>query len=330
MKPTNFAMLLSKYLLSYLPAQRGLQDNTIASYEASFTRLITYCTEEKGIPLQKITIEKLTSDFIMEYLNWLETERGNSPSTRNQRLSAIKAFFCFVQKECPRYILNCQQIAQIPGKKCCSQPLSYLSHDEVKEMLAKPAQSSDKGFRDLVIMSLLYDSGARVSELINLSVRDIRLGKYASVKLTGKGNKTREVPLSNGTANWVKAYIVRNHLSEIAQQPEYLFQNTHGSPFTRAGITYILQKYAPANHKKITPHVLRHTKAMHLLQSGVNIYYIRNILGHVDIKTTEIYARADTEMKRKALEKAYPVPVPELEPWQNNRNLMDWLRMLSK
>ncbi len=298
MKTTDFAAFLGKYLLSYLPGQRGMSDHTISSYETAFSQLISYCQEEHGLPVSKITIESLTPELIGGYLSWLEDKRKNSVSTRNQRLSAIKAFFRFVQRENPRYLSHCQQILQISGKKCPSAQLQYLSYDEVKQMLSKPDASSPKGFRDLVILCLLYDTGARVSELLDLTVGDVRLGKYAKVRLTGKGQKTREVPLSSKTADLLK--------------------------------TYILQKYAPDNYKKITPHILRHTKAMHLLQSGINIVYIRDILGHVDLKTTEIYARADTEMKRKALEQAYPTPVPETVSWQSNSKLMNWLKSLSQ
>jgi len=136
----------------------------------------------------------------------------------------------------------------------------------------------------------------------------------------GKGNKSGEVPLSAKTADLLKIYIEKQNLSRPKRRAERLFLNPQGRPFTRAGITYILQKYG---YEKITPHILRHTKAMHLLQSGVNIIYICDILGHIDIKTTEIYAYADTEMKRKALEQAYPTPVPEMGTWQSNRKLMD-------
>ncbi len=330
MKTTDFAAFLGKYLLSYLPGQRGMSDHTISSYETAFSQLISYCQEEHGLPVSKITIESLTPELIGGYLSWLEDKRKNSVSTRNQRLSAIKAFFRFVQRENPRYLSHCQQILQISGKKCPSAQLQYLSYDEVKQMLSKPDASSPKGFRDLVILCLLYDTGARVSELLDLTVGDVRLGKYAKVRLTGKGQKTREVPLSSKTADLLKTYIQQQQLSGVEHYAERLLQNPQGKPFTRAGITYILQKYAPDNYKKITPHILRHTKAMHLLQSGINIVYIRDILGHVDLKTTEIYARADTEMKRKALEQAYPTPVPETVSWQSNSKLMNWLKSLSQ
>ena len=137
------------------------------------------------------------------------------------------------------------------------------------------------------------------------------------------------MPLSTKTANLLNIFIQRQNLTDPEKHSHYLFLNSQGQLFTRAGITYILQKYAPVGCEKITPHILRHTKAMHLLQSGVNIVYIRDILGHVDIKTTEIYARADTEMKRKALEQAYPTPVPEVCTWRSDNKLMDWLKSLS-
>lgn len=329
MKTTNFASMLGKFLLSYLPSQRGISDNTIASYEAAFSHLFLYCEKECGLPIRKITLEIMSADLIEGYLDWLCSERKNSASTRNQRLSAIKAFFKFVLRENPRYIYICEQILQIPMKKCPTPVIQYLSYEEIKEMLEKPDASTKKGFRDLLMLSLLYDTGARVSELLNITVGDIHLGKYARIQLTGKGNKSREVPLSTKTANLLNIFIQRQNLTDPEKHSHYLFLNSQGQLFTRAGITYILQKYAPVGCEKITPHILRHTKAMHLLQSGVNIVYIRDILGHVDIKTTEIYARADTEMKRKALEQAYPTPVPEVCTWRSDNKLMDWLKSLS-
>lgn len=330
MRTTDFASLLSKYLLSYLPCQRGVSDNTLASYEAAFSRLILYCEEECNLPMRKITIEALNSELIEGYLIWLCEKQNNSASTRNQRLSAIKAFFNFACRENPRYIHNCERILQIPAKKCQSPVLRYLSYEETKEMLSKPNSSTEKGFRDLLILCVLYDTGARVSELLDLTVGDIHFGRYARIRLTGKGGKTREVPLSAKTAGLLETYIQKHNLSGPENRTRRLLLNPQGRPFTRAGITYILQKYAPDGCEKITPHILRHTKAMHLLQSGVNIIYIRDILGHVDIKTTEIYARADTEMKRKALEQAYPIPAPETSAWQSDSKLMDWLRSLSQ
>jgi site-specific recombinase XerD len=194
-------------------------------------------------------------------------------------------------------------------------------------MLAQPDLSKRSGRRDLLILSVLYDTGARVSELIGLNVRDVRLEDSPIVTLNGKGNKSRQVPLMTQTAVMLRDYLKANKLTTPQMLDNPLFFNNQGVRFTRPGITYILQKYCGS--AKITPHVLRHTKAMHLLQSGVNIIYIRDILGHVDLKTTEVYARADTEMKREAMQNVYQDLLPKATPnWNDDASLMKWLHDL--
>jgi len=173
----------------------------------------------------------------------------------------------------------------------------------------------------------LYDTGARVSELIDLNVRDVRLEDFPIVTLNGKGNKSRQVPLMAQTAVMLRDYLKSCKLTSPQSLDHPLFFNNHGDRFTRPGITYILQKYY--GDSKITPHILRHTKAMHLLQAGVNIVYIRDILGHVDLKTTEVYARADTEMKREAMQSVYQDLLPKATPnWNSDASLMQWLHDL--
>lgn len=329
MKPTNFAQHLTKYLTYYLPGQKGLSANTIKSYRDTFCLLLQYCHDERGVRPEKLSIERIDCALVTGFLDWLENERGNSIATRNQRLTAIHAFFRYLQRETPEHLLLCQQIMGIHPKKCPSPELCYLTREEITEMLLKPDQKTPKGRRDLLILSLLYDTAARVAELIDLTVGDIRLDEYPSVKLTGKGNKARNIPLMHKTAALLRHYIKEHDLDLPHKQSYPLFQNPQNNKFTRAGITYILQKYAPVDHERITPHIFRHTKAMHLLQAGVNIVYIRDILGHVDVSTTEIYARADTEMKRTALEKvsADTHKQPE-KSWQSDLSLMNWLKSL--
>jgi integrase/recombinase XerD len=330
MKPTNLARHLTNYLTAYLPGRRGMSSNTIKSYRDTFCLLLTYSETVHRLPAEKLTIERIDKKFIEGFLDWLENERGNSISTRNQRLAAIHAFFKYLQYETPDFLLLSQQNMFIPTKKCTKPELCYLSCGEVKEMLSKPDRRTMKGRRDLLILSLLYDTGARVSELIDLTAGDVRLDDLPSVSLTGKGNKTRRVPLMSNTALILKQYLEENKLGLPSKKTQPIFMNVKNSKFTRVGITYILQKYAPAGHEKITPHIIRHTKAMHLLQAGVNIVYIRDILGHADVSTTEIYARADTEMKRVALEKAYIPQTQNREAlWQANPQLMDWLKSLA-
>ena len=192
------------------------------------------------------------------------------------------------------------------------------------------------GRRDLVLLCLLYDTGARVQEIIDLTIGDIRLESPATVKLTGKGRKRRTVPLMSQTTQLLKNYLEEQKLAE-KEQSHPLFFNKQWNKLTRKGVAYILKKYVKQAAEvtsiptfNITPHVLRHTKAMHLLNAGVNMFYIRDILGHVDISTTEIYARVDAEKKRGILEKISNNSVTSnLPPWQKDQSLMNWLKGLA-
>ena len=211
--------------------------------------------------------------------------------------------------------------------------------DAMKVLLEKPDKMTKGGRRDRVLLSLLYDSGARVQELADLKVGDIRTASPSTVKLTGKGNKRRIVPLMKPMTELLKQYLKENNLTKPYVLDHPLFSNRSKDKLTRAGIAYIVKKYAGKAIKenpelfpdKLSPHCLRHSKAIHLLQSGVNLVYIRDFLGHVNIQTTEIYARIDGEMKRKALEKSNNNVVSDKLPeWQSNAGLMTWLKNLGK
>ncbi|MGD9824338.1 tyrosine-type recombinase/integrase [Desulfobacter sp.] len=214
--------------------------------------------------------------------------------------------------------------------------MEHLTPEGIRLLLAQPDRNCTKGRRDLVMLSTLYDSGARVQELIDLSIGDFIPGADAVLVLIGKGNKTRRVPLMKNTASLLVAYISENHLEAPHKMTYPLFTNSQHNRLTKEGVAYVLGKYAVQAHKisnvvpvKVKCHMLRHSKAVHLLQAGVNLIYIRDFLGHTNIKTTEIYARTDTELKRKALENAYPDLVdPVLPDWNNNTELMSWLSSL--
>lgn len=339
MKPTNFAYHLTVYLSKYLPGRMGTSRNTIYSYRDTFSLLLRFCSEEKGIAIEKISMETLQKNLLDEFLTWLETHRGCSISTRNQRLAAIHAFFRYVQLEEPGYLMLCQQILAIPMKRSASKAINYLTLDAIKAILKAPDTSCLMGRRDLVLLSVMYDTGARVQEIADLSAADVRLEDPSTVKLTGKGNKSRLVPLMSPTAKLLDQYMSEHDLKSIAYRSYPLFQNRSHNKLTRAGITYILKKYvdeARSHHPElipdvVSPHSFRHSKAMHLLQSGVNLVYIRDLLGHVSIKTTEVYARADSHMKRNALENAYQAsPSSGLPVWQQNQQLLKWLKDLGR
>lgn len=339
MKPTDFAYSLTSYLSKYLPGEVGASSNTIQSYRDTFSILIKYCASEKNITAEKLTLHHLDMKLIGNFLNWLEEERKCSVSTRNQRLAAIHAFFKYLQLERPHSLYQYQQILAIPMKKFRKKSVNYLALDAIKNLLDMPDRNSKGGRRDMVLLSLIYDSGGRVQEIADARVADVRLPQPATVKLTGKGNRSRIVPLMEPMAKLIEQYLRENKLC-LPHCNEYpLFRNSRGNKLTRSGIAYILKKYFSEAKElfpecfpdTISPHVIRHSKAMHLLQSGVNLVYIRDLLGHVSVQTTEIYAKADSSMKRKALEKAHADVVSDHMPeWQQNADLLEWLKNLGR
>lgn len=333
MKPTDFAKYLTEFLSGYLPGQKNVSKNTICSYRDTFKLLITYCREIKETPSERITLNILSSEWITGFLGWLETNRKCSISTRNQRLAALHSFFRYVQAEEPAGMFHFQKITAIPIKKAKKTVVEYLTPEAMKLLLEQPDKHTPQGRRDLTLISVLYDSGARVQELIDMKVSDVNLQNPVVLTLTGKGNKARRVPIMKNTASLLQNYLLENKLDKPWRNEHPLFINNQHHKLTRKGVTYILSKYVESARKnssllpaKVTNHMLRHSKAMHLLQAGVNLIYIRDFLGHVDLKTTEIYARADTEMKRKAIENAYPELVDSTLPdWNKDQALLSWL-----
>ena len=322
-----------------MSGQRNLSPNTVSSYADTFRLLLVFFETKKKIKADKIKLEHLTRENILDFLDWLEQERNVSVASRNIRLSAIHSFIRYVQSEDPRNLFEYQKIISIRNKKHQSKEIPYLNIDQVKAILNSPDNTSQQGIRDKVLLTVLYDSGARVDELIHMKVSDVRLFSPASVTITGKGNKVRTVPLMGNTINLLKKYIDENGLDKRQYSDrKYLFFNRSGNPLTRAGISYIIDKYviiANSNGANINidvhPHIFRHSKAVHLLESGVELIYIRDILGHSSVTTTEIYARVCTSKKRAALEKVYEdVAESNSDDWVKNKDLMSWLTEISR
>lgn len=332
MMPTDFSKYLTTFLSDYLPIQKNVSPNTIKSYRDTFKLLLCFC-EEDGLSIERITMSKLNADKVIRFLNWLEVERNSSISTRNLRLTAIHSFFRYAQMESPQALFNYQQILAIPLKKKQQSIIEHLSPDGIKLLLEQPNRGTIKGRRDLALISLMYDSGARVQEIIDLIVSNFVSGNNPTLTLKGKGNKVRRVPIMHNTASILDKYISENRLNEAHKSEYPLFSNSQHNKLTKEGVSYIIDKYAIAAHaispivpERVNCHMLRHSKAVHLLQAGVNLIYIRDFLGHSDIKTTEVYARTDSETKRKALENAYPELVnSSLPDWNENNDLMKWL-----
>jgi site-specific recombinase XerD len=339
-RTADFPYYVSKFLAQYLPGEAGASPNTILSYRDTFTLLLKYCKTQEDILPEDITLELLTRERVCGFLSWLENERGCSVSTRNQRLAALHSFCRFMQTEDVIHLNRYQSVISIPKKKGKSGIVHYMSPEGIRLILEQPDAKKKSGYRDMVLLSLMYDAGARVQETADISVGDFRKEPPATVKITGKGGKTRIVPLMEPTADIVRQYISDLGLNNSGKLSYPLFSNRHGRKLTRAGIKYILDKHVESARNEnsgilpdvISPHSFRHSKAMHLLHAGVNLIYIRDILGHADLKTTEIYARIDGEMKRKALEAAFTntIPTEAVPLWQQDGELLNWLQSLGR
>lgn len=334
MQPTDFSKYLTSFLSKYLTYDRGASTNTITSYRDTFVLLITFM-ESIGIKLNKITIGKITREVIIDFLGWVQLERKNSNATRNARLSAVHSFFKYLQYQRPENLEQYQRILSIPMKKTDQGTMNYLSIEGITLLLHQPDITTSKGRRDVALLSLMYDTGSRVQEVIDLTPSCVRLDVPSTIMVTGKGKKMRVIPMLEGQVKLLKNYMHENKLIEPAANLYPLFFNSRHEKLTRAGVNYILLKYvtmAKTENAKLIPehiscHSLRHSKAMHLLLAGVNLVYIRDILGHVSVTTTEIYARVDSRKKREAIEKAYADVAPKENPmWLKSDNLLEWLK----
>jgi len=335
MKPTDFSKYLTDYLTRYLAHERGCSSNTIIAYRDTFILFITFMHEIRNIKAEKLFMKSITKASVVEFLDWLQSERKCSDSTRNLRLAALHSFFKYVQYQNPDNLYEYQDIMSIKVKKARKKPLNYLTVEGIKLLLEQPDITTKRGRRDLTLLSLMYDTGARVQEMTDLTPSVIHLDKPNSIQITGKGNKTRIVPLLEEQVKILRNYLTEFDLLKPQTRSYPLFFNSRHEKLTRAGITHILLKYADKARKrtpklipeKLSCHTLRSSKAMHLLQAGVNLVYIRDILGHASVQTTEIYARADSKLKREAIEKAYVDVAPKEEPfWEYNENLLSWLK----
>jgi len=335
MNNNNFATYLSAYFLKHMPARMGYSSNTIKSYRDTFTIFLRYCKGELKIKPEKIDFLLINRNMIEDFLSWLECQKKCSVSTRNLRLAGLHAFFRYIQLELPEYMELCNSILAIKSKKTPVPEMNYLSIEGIKSLLSMPDTNLQSERRDLAVLALMYDTGARVQEIADLQIADIRIKAPATIRLTGKGNKTRIIPLMPQTMNILKKYMVDYGLLDETKGSGPLFFNRKSEKLTRAGLSYILKKYvekAIIDHKDLFPdkmsaHVLRHSKAMHLLQSGVNLIYIRDFLGHSSVTTTEIYAKSNPELKRKAIEAVSPKVMPkEKFSIKEKEDLFEWLR----
>lgn len=339
MKATDFSKYLTDYLAQYLPNECGVSPNTIKTYSITFIILLRYMKLEEGISPDKLCMKDLTKICIIHFLDWLETDRKCSVSTKNARLATLHSFFKYVQYRDMKGLKEWQDILSIRFKRCSSPEMSYLTIDAIRLLLMQPDINTRNGRRDLALLGLMYDSAARVQEMADLTPSDFRFEGTTTVKLKGKGRKSRIVTLSENQVKNLMQYMQENHLFEPYAGTYPLFSNPQKGKLSRAAILAIVKKYtAMARLKKpsIIPdnvgcHSLRHSKAMHMLEADINLVYIRDFLGHASITTTEVYARTSAQKKSEALQKINPSIVTNKKTsWQKNGELLSWLKELQQ
>jgi site-specific recombinase XerD len=330
----TLANLLSAFFVRYLAAERGVSPHTIVSYRDSIKLLLKFAALQCGRFVDQLSMEDLTAPLVLDFLADLETNRGNTTRTRNVRLAAIQSFFRYVMGREPALASLCSPVLAIPAKKAIRPVLGYLNEQELDHILTQVDRSAKNGERDYVLLSLLYDTGARIQELLDVAPCNFHLEAPPFVRVRGKGRRERFCPLLPQSARLVRKFLCAQGRRLDEQEP--LFQSRHGVSLSRHGARYILLKYLrratisrPSLARAgISPHTFRHTKAMHLLQSGVPLVMVKDFLGHVDLKSTEVYVQADLEMKRNALDMANGLHAtrpakPKLAP-----SLIDWLESL--
>ena len=240
---TDFAVLLHRFLTSHLAGLRGCSPHTIASYRDTFKLLIAWFRDCRSIPPDKLTLDRIDADAITAFLDWLEAERHNSISTRNQRLAAVSSFFRWLQSQDPARMAGCQDILAVPAKRTAQPSVNHLTIEQTRRLLAQPDRSTRRGRRDATLLATLYDTAARVQEFADLTVRDIRPQPPALAVLTGKGRKTRHVPLGDNTAALLNAYLTEHGLDKPGHDDHPLFTNQHRNKLSRGGIAWIIGKY---------------------------------------------------------------------------------------
>lgn len=315
LKDESLFRLLHDYLKKYLPDQKYASPNTVKAYRTALNQFFEYVVQKKKIPLTEITFPVLDYDMVNAYLDWLVSEKGCSSATRNHRLTCIRSFFAYAASRSTEHVVYQAALSKIPKQKADQfAVVEYMSEEAVQTILKQPDTSTRQGIRDQFFMILLYDTAARIQEMLDLKVCDIRQGKTPTATLLGKGSKVRTVPVMPETMEHFRNYLNVYHEGEDRYSTQPLFYVVqHGSrhPMSDDNVRKFLKKYGdlarkicPEVPENIHPHLWRHSRAMHLYQHGMDLTLISQWLGHANLETSLIYAHADTEQKRHAIEKS--------------------------
>ena len=332
-KGNPFPALLRAFFQEWLAEQRSASVHTIRSYRDTWRLLLRFIAERKGAGVARIMLADVSASEVRAFLHHTEHERRGTIGTRNCRLAAIRSFFSFVADKDPEYIAQCAEVLTVPLKREPTAAPCYLEPEEVEAILAQPDRSTIEGMRDHVLLSFLYNSGARIQEALDLCSNAVRFDAPHYARLYGKGRKERICPLWPETVT-----LLRKLLERHPRAPDQrIFVNRYGEPLGASGVRFKLAAYVEKasetvptlRTKHVTPHSFRHATAVHLVAAGVDITVIRSWLGHVSLDTTNHYAQANLETKRKALERVGSPAASNVPPsWKRDASLMEWLDTL--
>ncbi|NGO90696.1 MAG: tyrosine-type recombinase/integrase [Halomonas sp.] len=329
--PLSFPCLLQQFFVQRLMQQRQASPNTVSAYRDTFRLLLAFAHRQLGKHPSELTMEDLNATLILDFLHYLETERHNSVRSRNARFAAIRSFMEYVAFQEPSALAIAQSVLAIPMKRFEQPLVGFLSREHMTAILDAPDRNTWTGQRDRVMLATLYNTGARVSELLGMRLEDLVLEPSASVRIRGKGRKERSIPLWSETATQLKRWLIA-----YPRQPDQpLFPSRSGSPMTRIGVTERLRlaartattQYPELAKRRIFPHLIRHSLAMHMLQAGVDITVISLWLGHESPVTTHKYVEADLAMKERAL-KSVQAPSQALPRYQPSDSVLQFLQSL--
>ena len=333
MKPNSFPKLLHAFFHEWAGQQRNLSQHTVLSYRDTWRLFLRFVSQRKKRAIDALSLTDLDAREVLAFLQHLEDERKASVGTRNCRLAAIHSFFAFVARREPLAMTQCAEIACIPVKKMNRPAMCYLEAEEITAILKQPDRSNLEGQRDHALLAFLYNTGARIQEALNVCPQAIRFESPAQVELFGKGRKTRICPLWPETVDLLRALRKRQPRAD----DEPIFVNRYGEPLSAAGVRFKLNQYVQAAaqqvaslaRKRVTPHTFRHSVGVQMVAAGIDVTVIRDWLGHARLDTTNLYARANLETKRKVLEQIDPSTKPSKPPrWKQSPELLAWLDSL--
>jgi integrase/recombinase XerD len=326
--------VLHSFFLDHLITVKGLRPASVRSYRDTIRLLLLFLAADKRSKITRLTVGDLTFERVVGFLRHLEQDRGNHIRTRNQRLAAIHTLFEYLATRSPEMLMVCQQVAAIPSKRVPPPETRFLERDEVQQLLQNLPTRGRHALRDRALLLFLYNTGARVQEAADLRAGHLDLDEHPTVRLHGKGDKWRTCPLWQQTARTIDELLHAENPSPTAQAAVF---TARGQPLTRYGIYKIVRRHAadlddPRTGRRVSPHIFRHTAAVHLLEAGVEVNVIRGWLGHADLTTTNRYAEINTKAKQEALLVTEPPDVSEghrTNPiWRTDETLLNWLASL--